>query len=108
MRGVTFADNTFNGIDDPCYNPAPQEITQNTPATDWQRDNAPILPFGGRARFVDAVVLDGPIRDSGNDEVFQMPYVSDNQGSGQTETRFTFGQAVTGRLRYRVRMDNPL
>ncbi len=108
MRGVTFADNTFHGVDDPCYNPAPQEITQNTPATDWQRDNTPALPFGGRARFVDAVVLDGPIRDSGNDEVFQMPYVSDNQGANQTETRFTFGTAVTGKLRYLVRMDNPL
>ncbi len=108
MRAVTFAGNTFHGVNDPCYNPAPQEITQVTPETDWQRDNAPALPFGGRARFVDSVVLDGPIRNSSNDDVFQMPYVSDNQGPNQSETRFTFGTPVTGKLRYQVRMDNPL
>lgn len=108
MRAVTFAANTFHSIDQPCYNPAPQEITQVTAAADWQRDNAPVLPFGGRARFVDAVVLDGPIRTASNAQVFDMPFVSDNQGTNQTETRFTFSTPVTGTLRYQVRMDNPL
>lgn len=108
MRGVTFAANTFHSVDNPCYNPAPREITQVTAATDWQQDNAPALPFGGRARFVDAVVLDGPIRTSSNAQVFDMPFVTDNLGADQTETRFTFSTPVTGKLRYRVRMDNPL
>lgn len=108
MRGITFAGNTFHGVDEPCYNPAPQELTQVTPATDWQQDNAVLLPFGGRARFVDAIVLDGPLRNSSNAEVFQMPYVSDNQGANQTESRFSFGTAVSGKLRYQVRMDNPM
>ncbi len=108
MRGVTFAANTFHSVDEPCYNPAPQELTQVTAATDWQQDNATLLPFEGRARFVDSVVLDGPIRNSSNAQVFEMPFVSDNQGSAQTETRFTFSTPVTGRLRYQVRMDNPL
>ena len=108
MRNVTFAANTFNGVNQPCYNPAPQEITQATAAATWQRDNAQVLPFGGRARFVDSVVLDGPLRNAGNTAVFQMPHVTDNQGSAQTETHFTFGTAVKGKLRYQVRMDNPL
>ena len=108
MRAITFAGNTFHSVDEPCYNPAPQEISQATPAVEWQQDNATLLPFGGRARFVDSVVLDGPLRTATNAEIFQMPYVSDNLGAAQTETRFTFGTPVSGKLRYQVRMDNPL
>ncbi|MEL6571268.1 MAG: glycosyl hydrolase family 28-related protein [Pseudomonadota bacterium] len=108
MRGITFAANTFHSVDEPCYNPALQEITQVTAADEWQKDNAPLLPFGGRARFVDAVVADGPIRNNSNAQIFDMPFVSDNQGANQTETHFTFSTPVTGKLRYQVRMDNPL
>lgn len=107
-RGITFAGNTFHGVNNPCYNPAPQEVIQATAATEWRQDSAALLPFGGRARFVDAMVLDGPIRNSANQQIFEMPFVSDNQGANQTETLFTFGTAVTGRIRYQVRMDNPL
>lgn len=108
MRGVTFAANTFHGVSEPCYNPAPRDVTQATAATTWQFDNAPLLPFGGYARFVDSIVLDGPLTNAGGTPVFQTPYVTDNLGTNNSETRFTFGTAVKGRLRYQVRMDNPL
>jgi hypothetical protein len=107
-RGVTFADNTFHGVDEPCYNPAPMDETQASPSTTWQFDAAPLLPFGGQARFVDSVVAEGAIQNSSNNPVFEMPYVTDNLGSNKSESRFTFGTAVKGRLRYQVRMDNPL
>ena len=107
-RGVSFAANTFHGVNDPCYNPAPLEKEQSSPSRTWQFDAAPLLPFGGRARFVDSIVFDGPVEDASNDPVFEMPYVSDNQGTNNTETRFTFGTAVKGKVRYQVRMDNPL
>ena len=108
VRGVTFAHNTYHGIDEPCYNPAPIVKTQSTPSQTWQFDAAPLLPFGGQARFVDSIVMDGPLEDSSDDPVFEMPYVTDNLGTNKSETRFTFGTAVKGTLRYQVRMDNPL
>lgn len=107
-RGVTFAHNTFHGVDEPCYNPAPLRKEQTTPSQTWQFDAETLLPFGGQARFVDAIAFDGPVTNSSGDAVFEMPYVSDNQGANSTETRFTFGTAVKGTIRYQVRMDNPL
>lgn len=107
-RGVSFTDNTFHGVDEPCYNPAPMDVTQATPSTTWQFDAAPLLPFGGQARFVDSIVADGPLQNASNAAVFETPYVTDNLGSNKSETRFTFGTAVKGRIRYQVRMDNPL
>ena len=108
IRGVTFADNTFHGVDEPCYNPAPMDVTQSSETQTWQFDAAPLLPFGGHARFVDSFVADGPLTDASDDPIFEMPYVTDNLGSSDSATRFTFGTAVKGRLRYLVRMDNPL
>lgn len=107
-RGVSFRDNTFHGVDEPCYNPAPMDVTQATASTNWQFNAAPLLPFGGQARFVDAIVADGPLQTASNNAVFETPYVTDNLGSAKTESRFTFGTAVKGRIRYQVRMDNPL
>ena len=108
VRGVTFAHNTFHGVNDPCYNPAPLDMTQSSPSQNWQFDAAPLLPFGGQARFVDSFVFDGAVQNASNTAVFETPYVTDNLGSNKSETRFTFGTAVKGRIRYQVRMDNPL
>jgi hypothetical protein len=107
-RGVTFAHNTFHGVDEPCYNPAPMNVTQSSPSKTWQFDAGSVLPFGGQARFVDTFVADGPIQTASNTAVFEMPYVTDNLGANKSESRFTFGTAVKGRLLYQVRMDNPL
>lgn len=67
-----------------------------------------MLPFGGQARFVDTFVADGPIQTASNTAVFEMPYVTNNLGAKKSESRFTFGTAVKGRLLYQVRIDNPL
>jgi hypothetical protein len=107
-RGVSFVNNTFHGVDEPCYNPAPMDVTQATPSSTWQFDAAPLLPFGGQARFVDSIVADGALQNSSNGAIFEMPYTTHNLGSNKSETRFTFATAVKGSLRYQVRMDNPL
>ncbi len=107
-RGVTFADNTFHGVNEPCYNPALMTGTQATPSTTWQFDAAPLLPFGGQARFVDSIVASGPLQNASNAAVFELPYVTDNLGTRKSESRFTFGTPVKGAVRYQVRMDNPL
>ena len=108
MRGVTFAANTFHGVRDEVYNPAFLTHDEDTPTRTWVAETAPFLPFGGRARFVDAVMADGPLTDSSGDTVYEMPYVNGNHGADQTEVQFVFKTAVEGRLRYQVRMDNPL
>ncbi|MEJ6397518.1 glycosyl hydrolase family 28-related protein [Yoonia sp. 208BN28-4] len=108
MRAISFANNTFNGIDEPIYNPAQLVHTQSSTARSWTADTETNMPFGGQARFVDSFMAEGAIRDSGNDEVFDMPYFDGNQGSDKQGVKFTFSKAVKGKIRYAVRMDNPL
>ncbi|SEV92339.1 Pectate lyase superfamily protein [Cognatiyoonia koreensis] len=108
MRGVTFAANTFHSVRDEVYNPAILSHDESTPTRTWVAENAPYLPFGGRARFVDSVMADGPLKDSSDATVYEMPYVNTDYGPDQSEVRFVFKTAVEGRIRYQVRMDNPL
>lgn len=108
MRAITITNNTFNGVNEPVYNPANLVHTQSTPAASWTADTQTNLPFGGQARFVDSVIADGAITNSSNIPLFDMPYFTGNQGSDLQSVLFTFSQPAKGKIRYQVRMDNPL
>lgn len=108
MRAISITNNTFNGIEEPIYNPAQLVHTQSATARTWTVDTETHMPFGGQARFVDSFMADGAIQDGGNAEVFDLPYFMGNQGADKRSVSFTFSKAVKGKIRYAVRMDNPL
>lgn len=108
MRAVTFSGNTFHGVNDEVQNPAYLTHTQNTAASTWTADTAPHLPFAARARYVDAVVPDGTLKTSGNANRYLSPGVATGQGTNGREVDFKWGEPVKGKLRYTVRMDNPI
>ncbi len=108
MRTVDFSANTFHGITNEVFNPAYLTHTQATAASTWTLDTEPHLPFEGRARFVDSVIADGTLRNSGNDAVYLSPSVETAQGSNFRDVDLGWGTPVKGTVRYVVRMDNPL
>ena len=107
-RGVSFADNVFHGVRDEVANPLSLTHSQVTAANAWVANTAPHLPFGGRARFVEAVVPEGAIQTGAGGNVFDMPQVNAGFGADKRQVQFVWGSAVKGTLRYRVRMDAPL
>ncbi|SEM70011.1 Pectate lyase superfamily protein [Loktanella fryxellensis] len=108
MRQVSFAGNVFHGVTTMTANPAVLTHTQATAATSWVARTDPYLPFLGRARFVDAVVADGPLTTAGGAMVNQMPWADNLYSADQRDVRFVFDQALKGTIRYTVRMDNPI
>ncbi len=108
MRMINFSANTFHSIDEEVFNPAYLTHTQSSASSTWVADTEPSLPFMGRARFVDAVVPDGAIQTAGGSDVFEAPWVDSAHGPDQRQVRFVWGTPVKGKMRFQVRMDNPL
>ena len=108
MRAITFSGNTFHNISEIVQNPASLTHTQSSTSQTWVADTAPHLPFGGRARFVDAIMPNGAIQNGSNDDVFDLPWADVSYGPDNTQVRFIWPTSVSGTLRYTARMDNPL
>ena len=108
MRAVSFHGNTFNNVTEIVQNPASLTHTQSTASNSWIADTDPHLPFKGYARFVDAVTADGAIKDAGNADVFELPWVDASYGTENRQARFVWQTPVSGTIRYTARMDNPL
>ena len=107
MRQIEFAANTFNGVNDPCYNPAFLEHSENTASDNWAVQTDPFLPFRGRARNVEAVTAEGPLRDGGGSIVHAVPWIETAQGADGRRVQMHWPSPVRGMVRYTVRMDNP-
>lgn len=108
MRAVVFSGNAFHGVRNEVPNPAVLTHDQDTAAATWTLQTEPFLPFEGRARFVDAVVANGTLRDESNVAVYLAPSVTPSQGADSRDVVLGWGAAVKGEVRYTVRMDNPL
>lgn len=108
MRMVNFSGNTFHAVNQQVFNPAYLTHTQTTAASTWVADTEPHLPFKGRARFIEQVCADGAIQDGSGSDHFAMPWADNNYGSDKRQVRFVWDKPVSGKLRYQVRMDNPL
>jgi hypothetical protein len=108
FRNVVFANNTFTGISQATVSPIYVEHTQNSADATWVVDAADYLPFGGRARNVESVVLEGPVRDAGNTVQWAQPYVEVEQGTGGRFANLRWPSALKGRAMVTVRCDNPL
>ncbi|NUB45127.1 right-handed parallel beta-helix repeat-containing protein [Fertoebacter nigrum] len=108
FRNVVFSANTFNGISQITASPLTIEHAQGTPADTWVVDGAAYLPFGGRARNVQAVVAEGAITNVNNVQQVPVPYVQLEQGSGGRFVHLRWPAAVKGRVHVTLRCDAPV
>ncbi len=107
FRNITFSDNTFNGIGQATVSPLFMEHVQNTAADTWVVDGSAFMPFGGRARNVTGVVLEGPVTNASNVTQWVQPYVLVETGGG-TQVQLKWPSAVKGRAQVTIRCDNPV
>ncbi|WP_372893501.1 glycosyl hydrolase family 28-related protein [Rhodosalinus sp.] len=105
-RDVTFAANTFHNIGAQSANPLRLEHTQNTEAASWTVEGAPLLPFGGRARQIDALVPTDRIRNGAGASVPELPHVDVEQGAARDQLRLNWSEPVRGRVSLTIRMDS--
>ena len=108
FRNVLFESNAYNGVDFPAESPAVILHEQNTEATNWTIGTGGKLPFGGEARTVTSIVMEGAPRDSSNTSRYEMPYAEVRQGVNNDEVRLRWPQATRGRALVTVRVDRPL
>lgn len=108
FRNLTFADNTFDGVTNAAISPASIRHEQATAAQTWVVEGAPYMPFGGRARTVDAVCPDGKLTDAGGLTVFEVPYAEPEKGTTKSQVNLVFKTACKGAVRAILRVDAPL
>lgn len=107
MRNVTVEANAFNGIGQITQSPVMVQHDQNTAAETWVIDAAAYLPFGGRARNVQAVVPEGAITTAAGVATYAMPFALVEQGAAGALVNLRWPAAVQGRVQVTVRVDNP-
>lgn len=108
FRNVTFANNTFTGVSQATVSPLYIEHSQNTAASTWVVDGSDYLPFGGRARNVSGVVLEGAVTNASGITQWEHPYVLVEQGTGNNQVHLKWPSAVKGKAQVTLRCDNPL
>ncbi|WP_298907376.1 glycosyl hydrolase family 28-related protein [uncultured Aliiroseovarius sp.] len=108
MRDVTFKDNAFVGVDQRTISPVTLEFNQNTEASTWNLDGSAYFPFGGNARTVSSVVIEGDLRDSSNNQVWDNPHVLVNQGAGAKLAQLKWSKPVRGTAHVTLRTDKPV
>ncbi|WP_439153891.1 glycosyl hydrolase family 28-related protein [Yoonia sp.] len=106
-RGLQFTANTFHNVNEPVQNPAFLNHEQVTEALTWTMDTGTYLPFGGRARFVDAVMPEGAITDAAGQRLHDAPWAEGQKGADLRSVHLNWRVPVKGQVRYQVRMDTP-
>lgn len=108
MRAVTFSANTFHGVRDPVSNPANLVHDQRLVAKRWDAETKSQLPFDGLAKWIDSATVIGPLIDGAGQDVTATPWFEERSGADGRQARFHWDVPVAGRLRYQVRMDDPV
>jgi len=106
-RNVVFEGNTFNAVNQATINPVTLEFVQSSDATIWTLDSSGYLPFGGWSRNVTSVVTEDAITNAVGADVFGMPYVTPNVGTGNDLVQLTWPEDCKGKVIVTSRMDNP-
>ncbi|MBD3765908.1 MAG: right-handed parallel beta-helix repeat-containing protein [Rhodobacterales bacterium] len=107
FRNIRFEGNTFNGIEQVTVSPVLVEHDQTTEADTWVIDGAGFLPFGARARNVEAVVMGGPVTTVGNVKRYEFPYVLTEQGTGAQLVHLKWSEPLKGTAFLTIRCDSP-
>jgi hypothetical protein len=108
FRNVQFAMNTYHGVTQATQSPVPVEHIQNTEAATWVVDAGAYLPFGARARAVEAVAPKGQITTAANVVNYDIPNALPEQGGTLQQVHMRWPVAVKGRALVTVRCDNPV
>ncbi|MDP1578111.1 MAG: right-handed parallel beta-helix repeat-containing protein, partial [Cypionkella sp.] len=108
FRNISFDQNTFNGVTQRAVSPMLIEHTQNTVSDTWAVNSNNLLPFGGRARNVTAVVAEGAITNAVGAAQFVAPYAQVEQGVGGQFANLKWPSPVKGRVQVTLRVDNPV
>ncbi len=108
FKNINFEANIFNGISQPTSSPILIEHIQNTAADTWTVDSGGYLPFGARARNVEAITFEGPVKNTSNVIQYVMPYTVNEQGAGGAFVQLKFPTQVTGTAWVKLRCDNPV
>ena len=104
-RSFDFTGNTFHNVSEPVANPTVLTHTQGTAASTWVLETNDTLPFKGRALTVETVMPNGPIINTSNGRVHDLPWSIGEQGGGSQDVHLNWSRAVSGQVRYSVRMD---
>ncbi|MCK0143248.1 glycosyl hydrolase family 28-related protein [Aliiroseovarius sp. F20344] len=107
MRDVTFENNAFVGINQRTMSPVTLEFNQNTVAGTWTLDGSDYFPFGGNARTVSSVVIEGALRDGSNNQVWDNPHVEVNKGASAQLAQLKWSKPVRGTAHVTLRVDRP-
>lgn len=107
-RNVIWQDNSYFGFTTHTESPLVLRHDQTTAATNWTVSTGGKLPFGGYARTVSALVMEGQANGPGDEVRTSMPYTMVQQGSGFNQVRVVWPSATRGRAVLTVRVDNPL
>lgn len=108
FRNLIWRDNTYNGVSIGTESPMVLRHDQGTAATSWTVSTGGKLPFGGWARTVSSLVMEGQANGPANEVRTSMPYVVTQQGTNGDQVRLTWPSTTRGRVVLTIRVDNPL
>lgn len=106
FRNLTVHGNNFNGVTTAFQNPLTLRHVQNAEAPVWTVNSLGLLPFGGRARVVSAVVADGAITQ-GAVTRYEMPATQNLQGGDQASVNLRWPVSCKGAAWVTLRADSP-
>lgn len=106
-RNVVMEGNTFNGVNEPVFNPLTFRHTEGSDASSWSVSTEKQLPFGGLTKSMVGLVPDGKIIRGTNTRVTEFPYTALKQGADQDELAVKWSVACRGLVHLTVRMDTP-
>lgn len=106
FRNLTVHGNNFNGVTTAFQNPLTLRHVQNAEAPVWTVNSLGLLPFGGRARVVSAVVADGAITQ-GAVTRYEMPATQNLQGGDQASVNLRWPVSCKGATWVTLRADSP-
>jgi hypothetical protein len=107
FRNVVIESNAYNAVNQITQSPVTIQHDQNTAAETWVVDTGTYLPFGARARHVQAVTAENAIRTTANVIDYSMPYAETEKGPDARQIYLRWPRALRGRVQATIRCDNP-
>ena len=105
FRNVIVQSNGHVGIETASQNPLRFDHAENSEAKTWLVDTEARLPFGARARGVDAIAAKGAITDAAEEETHDMPYLRTEVGVDGRGVHVVWATPVKGVVAMTVRGD---
>lgn len=106
MKNVNFSENTYHNISQQPSNPLRLNMRQNSASALWWVPTNGGLPFGGRARGVDSIVVHADLVDVSNNRAHLAPTVRLERGSNGDQVDLEWSASVRGTVTALIRMDD--